>query len=84
VRVGDRPARLLFVGCLAGAFAAAAAVGVLHPWAWVALAALPLAVAPARVVLGGATGPALIPALGATGRLELVVAVALAAGLWLS
>ncbi len=83
VRLGDRRARLLYVGCLAGAFAAVAAVGVLHPWALLALAAVPLAVPPARLVRRGAAGPALIPALVATVRLELVVAALLALGLWL-
>ena len=37
----------------------------------------PLAVAPCRVVLGGAEGRELLPVLGATGRLQLVVGVLL-------
>jgi 1,4-dihydroxy-2-naphthoate octaprenyltransferase len=35
-------------------------------------------------VLGGATGPALIPVLGATGRVQLVFGALLALGLALS
>jgi 1,4-dihydroxy-2-naphthoate octaprenyltransferase len=46
-----------------------------------ALLAIPLAVPPVRAVLGGATGPRLIPVLGATGRLQLAVGVLLAGGL---
>ena len=83
VRLGDHRARLLYVGCLVGAFAAVGAVGAVQPWALLGLAALPLAVRPARRVLGGAAGPALIPALVATVRLELLVAGLVALGLWL-
>ena len=45
------------------------------------LLALPLAVAPVRTVLAGAAGRGLIPVLGATGRVELVVSVLLLIGL---
>ncbi len=84
VRVGDRPARRLYVACLAGAFAAVAAIGVTAPWALLALLAVVLAVRPARLVLGGAAGPALIPVLVDTVRLELAVGALLALGLWIS
>jgi len=83
VRLGDRGARLLYVGFLLGAFVAVAALGALHPWALLGLVALPLAVRPARLLLGDATGPALIPGLVATVRLELLVAGLVALGLWL-
>ena len=39
------------------------------------------AVAPVRTVLGGATGPQLIPVLGATGRFQLLTGLGLAVGL---
>jgi len=81
VRLGDRRARLLCVALVAAAFAAVAALGTLSAGAFLGLAALPLAVAPARAVLGGRTGPALGPALVATVRLELVVAVLVAVGI---
>jgi 1,4-dihydroxy-2-naphthoate octaprenyltransferase len=84
VRLGDCPARFLYVAGLAGAFAAVGAVGVAAPWALLALGAVVLAVRPTRVVLGGETGPGLIPVLVATVRLELVVGALLALGLWLS
>jgi 1,4-dihydroxy-2-naphthoate octaprenyltransferase len=51
------------------------------PWALLALAALPLAAAPVRLVTGGATGAALVPVLRDTGRLELVYGLLLGVGL---
>ena len=43
-----------------------------------------LGIPPLRTVLGGGRGPALITALGGTGRLTLVTGVLLASGLALS
>jgi 1,4-dihydroxy-2-naphthoate octaprenyltransferase len=84
VRLGDTRTRLLYVILLSDAFLgiviAAAA------WRWpvlLALLAIPLAVAPARTVLGGARGPALIPVLGGTGRLQLAVGALATIGLLL-
>jgi 1,4-dihydroxy-2-naphthoate octaprenyltransferase len=45
------------------------------------LLAYPLAIAPIRRVVSGASGLALLPVLRDTGRLELVFAVLLAIGL---
>ena len=81
VLMGAPAARGLFVGCVAGAFVAVAAVGVLYPTALVALAALPLAVQPVRLVMTRRDPPSLVAALVGTARLELVVAVLLALGL---
>jgi 1,4-dihydroxy-2-naphthoate octaprenyltransferase len=81
VLVGAPVARGLFVGCVAGAFVAVAAVGVLYPPALIALAALPLAVQPVRLVLTRRDPPSLVAALVGTARLEVVVAVLLALGL---
>jgi 1,4-dihydroxy-2-naphthoate octaprenyltransferase len=47
----------------------------------VALLAAPLSVPPTQRVLGGASGPELIPALGETARLEIAYGVLLALGL---
>ena len=47
------------------------------------LLALPLVVARCRIVTGDASGRALLPVLAATGRLQLVFGVLLAASLWL-
>ena len=45
------------------------------------LAAVVFAVAPVRLVRAGASGPALIPVLGATGRLQLAFGVLATVGL---
>jgi 1,4-dihydroxy-2-naphthoate polyprenyltransferase len=84
VRVGDRRSRLLYVACLALAFGVVLVLVPERPGALLGLLALPLALRPIRVVRGGATGPALIPVLGDTGRLQLVFSVLLAAGLALA
>ena len=84
VLLGDRRTRLLFVGLFGVAFAVIAAIGVVRPWALVGLLAGLLAVRPARTVLSGGRGPALIAALQGTGLLTLVTGVLLGAGLALS
>ena len=78
VLLGDRRTRMLYVGCLVAAFACVPAMALSEPAALVALAALPLAREPAAKVLGGAMGPQLIPALVATGRLQLAFGALLA------
>jgi 1,4-dihydroxy-2-naphthoate octaprenyltransferase len=78
VRLGDNATRVLYVALLVGAFASAL------PSSLLALAALPLAIAPCLRVRRGATGPALIPVLQQTARLQLGFGILLAAGLrWL-
>jgi 1,4-dihydroxy-2-naphthoate octaprenyltransferase len=81
VLIGAPAARGLFVSCVGGAFVAVAAVGVLYPPALIALAALPLAVQPVRLVLTRRDPPSLVAALVGTARLEVAVAVLLALGL---
>jgi 1,4-dihydroxy-2-naphthoate octaprenyltransferase len=81
VLMGAQAARGMFVGCVGGAFLAVAAVGVLYPPALIALAAVPLAVQPVRLVLTPRDPPSLVAALVGTARLEVVVAVLLALGL---
>src|SRR6266508_5710890 len=81
VLVGAPAARGLFAGCVAGAFAAVAAVGVLYPPAFIGLAAIPLAVRPVRLVATRRDPPSLVAALVGTARLELVVSVLLTIGL---
>jgi 1,4-dihydroxy-2-naphthoate polyprenyltransferase len=81
VRTGVRVARALFAGCVAAAFLAVVAVGVLEPPALIALAAIPLAVVPVRLVGTRTDPPSLVAALVGTARLEVVVAVLLTVGL---
>jgi 1,4-dihydroxy-2-naphthoate polyprenyltransferase len=84
VRLGRPRARDLYTAVVAAMFAAAALLGLVRPPVLVTLAALPLAVAPVRLVRTRGDGPGLIAALGATARLQLAVSLLLAAGLWLS
>jgi 1,4-dihydroxy-2-naphthoate polyprenyltransferase len=58
-------------------------LGVARPAALAALAAVPLAVRPVRLVRHG-DGPALLAELAGLARLQLAVGVLLAAGLWVS
>ncbi len=81
VVLGDRRARLLYGGCVVLPFAAAAAMAAAAPLALVTLAAVPFAVPPLREVRAGASGPALIAALGQTGRLQLAFGALLTIGL---
>ena len=84
VRLGRDRSRDLFTAVVAAMFAVAALLGLARPPVLVTLAALPLAVAPVRLVRTRGDGPGLIAALGATARLQLAVSLLLAAGLWLS
>lgn len=83
VRMGDRRTRWLFVAFLVLPFAVAVVASFSRPWALLALAAAPLAVAAIRPVLAGATGRSLIPVLEATGRTQLVYGLLLTIGLWI-
>ena len=78
VRIGDRRTRTLYAALVMAAIVLPLAVAALTS-PWVALAVLTgvLAVRPLRVVVGGARGPALIPALKQTGVLLLVYGIAL-------
>jgi 1,4-dihydroxy-2-naphthoate polyprenyltransferase len=84
VLLGDRATRLAYVGLLVVAFATILGVGVTRPWVLIGLLAGPLAAPPARTVLGGGRGPALIAALQGTGLLTLATGILLGAGLALS
>jgi 1,4-dihydroxy-2-naphthoate octaprenyltransferase len=86
VRLGDAATRSLYVGLLVGAMLMVPVVAGLgnRPAAAVALVAVVPARRPVIDVLGGARGPALIPVLGATGRVQLIFGLLLAGGLWLS
>lgn len=81
VRIGDDATRLLYVSCIVMAFVLVLPVSLLEPGALLAFLAVPLAVAPVRTVVGGESGPGLVPVLVATGRLQLVYGVLLAVGI---
>lgn len=81
VRVGDGRTRTMYVGCLVLAFASLVLAGADRGGALVALLAVPLAVGPVRAVRAGARGPALVPVLSDTGRLQLAFGVLLTVGL---
>jgi len=84
VRLGRPRAGLVYVGLISAGLASAVACAAWRPAAPLVLVAAPLAVAPVRTVLGGATGGALLPVLARTARLQLVAGLALAVGLWWS
>jgi 1,4-dihydroxy-2-naphthoate octaprenyltransferase len=84
VRLGDRRTRQVFVGMVVVALALVVPIAAARPAAALALVATVAAVEPVRRVRAGASGPALIPVLAATGRLQLVFGVLLATGLALS
>ncbi|MGH9010880.1 MAG: 1,4-dihydroxy-2-naphthoate polyprenyltransferase [Acidimicrobiia bacterium] len=84
VRLGPACTRLLYQACVAGALAGVVAIAITRPPALVALAAIPLAVKPVRLVAERRDAPGLIAALVGTARLQLVICVFLAAGLWVS
>ncbi|MEU5878402.1 1,4-dihydroxy-2-naphthoate polyprenyltransferase [Spirillospora sp. NPDC047279] len=81
VVLGDRWTRVLYAACAALPFMFVLALAAPHPWVLIALLAAPLSVPPTQKVLHGATGPALIPVLGETGRLQIAYGVLLAVGL---
>jgi 1,4-dihydroxy-2-naphthoate octaprenyltransferase len=87
VRLGEARTRRMFVLAI-GLGVTLAVVGVPiaaeSAWPLLALLAVPLARQPVNAVRSGGVGRALIPALGGTGKLELAVAVLLAAGLLLA
>ncbi|MEY2449729.1 MAG: 1,4-dihydroxy-2-naphthoate polyprenyltransferase [Acidimicrobiaceae bacterium] len=83
VRLGDSRTRVLYVALLVGAVVAVPLVCGLgqRPAGALALIAVPLAQRPVTAVLSGARGPALIPVLVATGRVQLVFGTLFAVGL---
>ncbi|MEV5003397.1 1,4-dihydroxy-2-naphthoate polyprenyltransferase [Nocardioides sp. LML1-1-1.1] len=85
VRLGDRRTRLFYAVLVASSAAAVLALAALTSWwALLGLGFLVPAGAGARIVLGGARGPALIPVLQRTGVAELVWAVLTGLGLVLA
>jgi len=79
VRLGDRKARHLYVSLLV--LAHMAAVATLIPTAMLTLLVAPMSFSISKLVLSGASGKELIPALGRTGKLQLIFAILFALAL---
>ena len=86
VRLGDQRTRVLYVALMVVPYLALPFIAGLgrRPWAVLAFAAIFVAQKPVLLVLQGARGPALIPVLGGTGRVQLVFGVLLSIGLFVS
>ena len=81
VRLGDRRTRHLYVLLIVVAFTMIALMAITNAWILLGLLAVPWAISPLRVVIAGAIGPDLVPALVSTGRLVIAYALALCLGL---
>ena len=79
VRLGDRKARHLYVSLLV--LAHVAAVATLIPTAMLTLLVAPMSFSISKLVLSGVSGKELIPALGRTGKLQLIFAILFAVAL---
>jgi len=79
VRIGDRKARLMYVGLLV--LAHIAAIATLIPTTLLTLLVLPMSFSISRQVLSGISGKDLIPVLGKTGILQMFFAILFAIGL---
>ena len=76
VRLGDMRTRWLYVACIIAAALTTIIVAAIVSWL-VLFALVLLIIAPIRLILGGATGPELIPALKQTGLLVLIYGLGL-------
>ena len=84
VRLGDPATRRLYVALVAAAAVAVVATAALTTWwALLGLGFLAPALTGLRTVLGGATGPALVPVLQSTGLAELAWSVLVGVPLFL-
>ena len=79
VRLGDRRARHLYVSLLV--IAHVAALSTLIPTAILTLLVAPMSFSISKLVLNGVSGKELIPALGRTGKLQLIFAILFAVAL---
>ena len=81
VVLGDARSRVMYVLTLLVPFGVAALLAFFRPLTLLTALTLPLARPPVRSVRAGAVGPALIRALGQTGRLQLAFGIAFTIGL---
>ena len=81
VRMGDKRARFFFNALLGAAHLSSLLGAVVTPWAVASLALLPITLQISRAINKGARGVELIPLLGKTGRLQLLLSTTLAIAL---
>jgi 1,4-dihydroxy-2-naphthoate polyprenyltransferase len=83
VRLGRRKGGILYAATLVATGLSVVVLAHYRVWVLIALAAVPLALAPLRLALGEQTGRSLLPMLGRTARLQIVVGALLTVGLLL-
>ncbi|MEN9324948.1 MAG: hypothetical protein RL414_702 [Actinomycetota bacterium] len=83
VRLGDQKARVIFIALLLGAHLFALISISITPWSALTLLLLPLTFSILKAIRAGAHGVELIPLLGQTGRLQLLLSTTLAISLLL-
>ena len=83
VRIGDSRARYLFIGLLALAHFTVLLAATLTPWVLLSVLLIPFTIKICEKILAGASGRELIPLLGNTARLQLLLSTTLALALWL-
>jgi 1,4-dihydroxy-2-naphthoate octaprenyltransferase len=81
VRIGESGARKFYILLFIVAGCAVVSIALLHPAAMIAMLGLAAAIKPIRRVYLGATGADLINVLVMTGRVQILVAIALSVGL---
>jgi 1,4-dihydroxy-2-naphthoate octaprenyltransferase len=81
VRMGDIKARAFFIGLLVAAHLASLIAAVVTPWAMATLLLAPITGQVIRSIVSGARGVDLIPLLGKTGRLQMLLSTTLAIAL---
>ena len=84
VRIGESGARKFYILLFIVAGCAVVSIALLHPAAMIAMLGLAAAIKPIRRVYSGATGADLINVLVMTGRVQILVAIALSVGLLFS
>lgn len=83
VRLGDAKARYFFISLLGVAHLTVLLAVVISPWVLVSIFLIPLTIQISQRILAGAEGKALIPLLGNTARLQLLLSTTLAVALFI-
>ncbi|MEI6648607.1 MAG: 1,4-dihydroxy-2-naphthoate polyprenyltransferase [Actinomycetes bacterium] len=83
VRIGDANARYLFIGLLALAHFTVLLAATITPWVLLSVVLIPFTIKISGKIMAGSAGRDLIPLLGKTARLQLLLSTTLALALWL-